>query len=311
MELWIVLSLLGGALQAFRVAGQRLLAQKHQGGRVVPSDAASPFGRVVLGVPVACIALGIAAWQQDTALAPIWLGPHLGTFWFWVFAVAFLQMAATVVQTRLVSRRNFALGIVYVKVLIPAMAVIGVVVFNDRFSVSEWAAIGIGTVGLGLMSYGKVAGQANLQWDWMTVVLGLGAGLILAVTGLAAREAVDALPQDDMGSVVRGIAALACMASVQLVASAAFIAVRDAREFLDLWDRWPTVMYTSLFSVGGSLCWFIAFALAHPALVNLVGQSEFFFALGISILFFRDWPTRGELAGMAIMAVGIWVILWI
>ena len=50
----------------------------------------------------------------------------------------------------------------------------------------------------------------------MTVVLGLGAGLILAVTGLAAREAVDALPQDD-GS-CRGIAALACMASVQLVA---------------------------------------------------------------------------------------------
>ena len=311
MELWIVLSLLGGALQAFRVAGQRLLAHNDHRGRVAPSDAASPFGRVALGVPIAFLALSIAAWQQDTALAPLWHGPHLGKFWFWVFAVAFLQMAATVVQTRLVSRRNFALGVVYVKVLIPAMAVIGVLFFNDKFSTWEWTAIGVGTLGLGLMTYGKVAGKSDLQWDWITVVLGLGAGFILALTGLAAREAVDALPQNDMGSVVRGIAALACMASVQLIVSTAFIAVRDAREFLDLWDRWPTVLYTSLFSVGGSLCWFIAFALAHPALVNLVGQSEFFFALGISILFFRDWPTRGELAGMAIMAVGILVVLWI
>ena len=62
MDLWIVLSLLGGALQAFRVAGQRLLAQNPQGGRVVPSDAASPLGRVALGVPIAFVALGIAAW---------------------------------------------------------------------------------------------------------------------------------------------------------------------------------------------------------------------------------------------------------
>jgi len=310
MELWILLSLLGGALQAFRVAGQRLLAKSQRHARVKPSDAASPFGRVVLGVPIAFAALGIAAQTTEGSLSPIWRGPHLGSFWFWVVVVAVLQMAATVVQTRLVSRRNFALGVVYVKVLIPAMAVIGVVFFGDYFSVWEWLAIGIGTLGLGLMTYGKVAGQADLQWDWMTVFLGLGAGLILALTGLAAREAVDALPQDKMGPVLRGISALACMASVQLMASALFIAARDGREFLDLWERWPTVLYTSLFSVGGSLCWFVAFALAHPALVNLVGQSEFFFALGISILFFRDWPTRGELAGMAIMAIGILVVLW-
>ena len=143
MELWIVLSLLGGALQAFRVAGS---GSWHKSTRAVGlCPVMRPAHLVVLSLASGCLYRpGFAAWQQDTALAPIWLGPHLGTFWFGCSPLPFYN-GGNCGPNRLVSRRNFALGIVYVKVLIPAMAVIGVVVFNDRFSVWEWAAIGIGT----------------------------------------------------------------------------------------------------------------------------------------------------------------------
>ena len=310
MDLWILLSLLGGVLQAFRVAGQRLLAKSVPLSRVAPSDAASPFARVVLGIPVVAGILLLVSQSEGASLTPLIKGGHLGPFWLWILLVAMSQIAATVLQTRLVSRRNFALGVMYVKVLIPAAAIFGVVFFGDSFGLLEWAAIAMGTLGLILLSYGKVAGKPDLQWDWMTVWFGLGAGFLLAITGLAAREASAVLPQNLMGPITRGVAALLCTVVVQFIVCTLYIAVRDPREFLDLFDRWWIVLNTSLFSISSSLCWFIAFTLAHPALVNLVGQSEFFFALGISIIFFRDWPTRGEIIGMAIMALAILALLW-
>ena len=318
MELWIWLSLLGGVFQAFRVAGQRLIADRNATQRVTPSDWAPAFSRVILGFPIAIVAYLIASNLEGGRATAIFDFNPL--FWFWVIVIALFQMTATALQTRLVRRRNFALGVMYVKILILATAVIGVVFFADRFSWIEWLAIGVGTAGVLMMGAGRVAAQANtaqgstdrsarIEWDWGSVILGLSAGLVLAITGIAGREAADALPSD-AGTLSRGVGALTVMLSVQLSVSAIGIWLRDPREFLDLVDRWRVVGLTSLFSIAGSLCWFMAFVLAHPALVNLVGQVEFLVAFGLSILLFRDWPARWELVGMTVTLIGILMLFW-
>ncbi len=55
----------------------------------------------------------------------------------------------------------------------------------------------------------------------------------------------------------------------------------------------------------GSFCWFTAFTLQNAAYVNALGQIELIFSLAASALFFRERIAARELAGMALLGLGI------
>ncbi len=244
---------------------------------------------------------GLAAFYLDAGLQ----------FWLWISAAAFTQLYATVLQTLLVRRRNFAIGIMYLKVMLPGQAAFGVVFFAESLTSLQWVAVLVATLGVVLMARSKVAGAGSAQrWDWPSLWMGLGAGTILAFTGLFIREATQALDTENLSAFSRGVGSLLALASLQLLTCSLAIYWRDAREFGDLLRRYRVVMFTGLMSVLGSMCWFVGFALAHPALVNTVGQSEFLFAMLLSLFFFKERPSRTEMMGMAVMLSAILLILW-
>lgn len=274
-----------------------------------PSMWVSPFSRVFLGVPVAALVLAYSLADHPLNIAQIYLSAHQD-FWFWIVLAAVCQLVATIQQTILVARRNFALGIMYLKIMLPAQAVLGVMLFADSLSVMQWFAVSMATVGVVVMAIGKSTGAGRkLQWDWRSLSLGSCAGVILAFTGLFIREASEALNVLSLTAFSRGVASLFALASIQLVLCSLAIAWRDTGEFREIYRRTPVVAFTGLTSVAGSICWFVAFSLAPPALVNTVGQSEFFFAMLLSLYFFKERPTRTECLGMMVMLAAIVVLL--
>ncbi len=319
-ETWVLLGFMGGAFQAFRVAGQRLVSQPVAGQRVQPSCWASPFSRVFLGTPVAALVLLYSLDGQSEAVVRLY-GTASLAFWLWIGAAAITQLYATILQTVLVKQRNFAIGIMYLKIMLPGQAVFGVVFFAEHLSPLQWLAVGVATVGVLIMAQSKSSKQDLSKhksseradadiWDMKSLGIGLLAGIILAFTGLFVREANQALSADTYSAFSRGLCSLLALVTLQLIVCTVAISWRDRREFLALLQRYRVVLFTGLMSVAGSMCWFVAFALAHPALVNTVGQSEFLFAMLLSLYLFKERPSRAELTGMAVMLLAILVLLW-
>ena len=316
-DLWIWLGFLGGAFQAFRIAGQRAISSPTSAMLRPPSRWASPFSRVALGVPVAASVLLVTLDGAGIPAGQL-IGSTGAAFFGWITLAAGLQLFATIVQTSLVKRRNFAIGIVYLKIMVPAQALFGVLLFGERFSALQWTALLVVTLGVFVLGRARADGAAGggdrgagvaAAWDWTSLWMGLGAGTVLAFTGLFIREANLALQHDALGPVARGMTSLLVLAALQLAACSIAIAVRDASEFRDLIRRYRVVAFTGLMSVCGSACWFVGFALASPALVNAVGQSEFLFAMLLSLFLFRERPTRGEWFGTGVVMLGIVLLL--
>ena len=310
-DAWVWLGFFGGAFQAFRVAGQRLISVSADGQVRSPSMWASPLSRVLVGVPVSAIVLLISL-QRSGIDVTAWANGLGTTFFLWIGSAALLQLIATIVQTSLVKRRNFAVGVVYLKIMIPAQAVFGVMLFHERFNAWQWAALVIVTFGvlaLGRARASNLESGEVLSFDWTSLWMGLGAGIVLAFTGLFIREANLALRIDALDPVGQGMTSLLVLATIQLVICVAAISLRDRSEFVDLARRYKLVVFTGLMSVGGSSCWFVGFALASPALVNAIGQSEFFFAMLLALFLFRERPSIGEWIGTTVVLVGILVLL--
>ena len=310
-EAWIWLGFFGGAFQAFRVAGQRLISVSTDGQIRSPSMWASPFSRVLLGVPVSAVILLVSSWGSGIDLT-VWLSGLGTSFFLWIGSAALFQLLATIVQTSLVKRRNFAVGVVYLKIMIPAQAIFGVMLFHERFNTWQWTALVIVTFGVLILGRAHVSSKGSteaLPFDWTSLWMGLGAGIVLAFTGLFIRQANLALSLDSLGPVGQGMTSLLVLATMQLIICTVAISLRDRSEFGDLAKRYRLVAFTGLMSVGGSFCWFVGFALASPALVNAIGQSEFFFAIFLSLFLFRERPSPGEWIGAGVVLIGILMLL--
>ena len=59
----------------------------------------------------------------------------------------------------------------------------------------------------------------------------------------------------------------------------------------------------------GSIGWFTAMTIERVSFVKALAQVEFIFALFVSIVVFKERPTRVEILGMVLIAAGIVVLL--
>ena len=59
----------------------------------------------------------------------------------------------------------------------------------------------------------------------------------------------------------------------------------------------------------GSIGWFTAMTIQRVSFVKALAQIEFVFALFVAILVFKEHPTKIEMLGMVLIAIGIVVLL--
>lgn len=63
--------------------------------------------------------------------------------------------------------------------------------------------------------------------------------------------------------------------------------------------------------MGGSICWFTAFAMMNAAYVFAVGQVEVIFSIFASVWFFGEVITRREWIGMGLITVSVLALVWL
>ncbi len=296
--LWIPITVAAAALQTARNAFQRGLT-----GELSALGATST--RFLFGFPFAALyAAGMLA-GSDAALP----APRLA-FFGWAALGGAAQILGTAFLLHLFQLRNFATGIAFSKSEVLQAALFGLIALGD--AISALAALAIAVASGGLVLLARDAGAPGWRSALSSLagrpaLLGLGTGGAFALAAVSFRAASLSLGL----SFARSAAAtLATATLIQSVAIACYLRWREPGQLGAVRRSWRRSLLPGLTGAAASACWFTAMTLEVAAYVRMLGLVEVLFGYGVSILGLREWPSRREQLGTALLVIAIVGLLW-
>jgi len=285
------------AFQTVRFMLQKVLAT------ATLSAGGATFARFVYSMPLIVALLVWYLTYHNVALPEI-----AASFWGFGMLGAVTQILATVCVVSLFKERNFAVGITFKKTETIQTVLVGWLLLGEGVSGVGLAAIALGIIGVLLLSSGpETSGFRLSHFTNRAAGLGLASGLFFAFSAVSYRGATFAVAADD--AVLRALVTLAAVVTMQTVILAVWLRGREPGQMRAVWDARRVAIWVGLTSMGGSLCWFIAFALQNAAYVNALGQVELIMSVAAATLFFRERITGREWAGMAVLLGSILMLV--
>ncbi|WP_432447860.1 EamA/RhaT family transporter [Aliiroseovarius marinus] len=297
MHAWIPVTLLAAFSQNLRFMLQKRLKDTRL------TSTGATLARFAYSAPL--VALLMAGYFSVTGQAVPTPSPS-----FFAFALTggIAQILATICVVALFAERNFAVGITFKKTEVVLTALVGLVVLGEGVGIAGALAIGVGFLGLILLS-DPPEGTA-LGWGRFfnrAAALGLGAGLLFSVSAIGYRGASLSL---DTGAVVaRAGFTLAVVTAYQTLIMMLWMALRQRGEIGRVFAAWRVGIWVGMTSMVGSFCWFTAFTLQNAALVKALGQVELLFSYAATLFVFREKVTGREYAGTALILASVLVLV--
>lgn len=292
--LWIPATLLAAAAQTARNAMQRSLTETL--GTVGASQV-----RFLYGFPFALVLLALVS------AVPGWSVPApTTTFLGFTAAGAVTQILATVLMLAAMRERSFAVTTAYIKTEPVLVAVFGVAVLGDHVTPMGAIAVVVATAGVVLMAVkpGAAASLAALR----PAGLGIAAGGFFALSAVAFRGAILSLP--DATFVMRATTTLAWSLGLQSAMLVIWLGLFDRPALVKSFSAWRPSLFAGLMGALASQFWFIGFSLTSAANVRTLALVEVVLAQAVSRKLFQQGTSRRELAGMALIVVGVGLLLW-
>ncbi|MEQ6248547.1 DMT family transporter [Sulfitobacter sp. HNIBRBA3233] len=296
-DLWILVTLAAAIFQTVRFMLQKVLAT------ATLTAAGATFSRFLYSGPFIAVLLAVYMTSSGAAL------PDLGLR-FWAFGLlgGVSQILATVCVVALFKERNFAVGITFKKTEVIQTVLVGILLLGETVSGAGLVAIMLGMAGLLLLSGGQQA--RGVHWrDFNNRAAGLGiaSGVLFAFSAVSYRAATLALASDD--PLLRAGITLMAVVAMQTVILGTWLHLRQRGEIGRVWAARRVAFWIGITSMGGSLCWFIAFTLQNAAYVKALGQVELILSVLASTLFFRETISLREGLGMAILVASILLLI--
>ncbi len=295
--LWIPITIGAAFAQTLRNAAQRGLIGEL-------GTLGATLVRFLYGLPFA--ALWLVAVQRVSQFA--WPTPDM-SFYLWVMLGAVSQIAATALLLRVMTERNFTIGVAYSKSEIIQVAILGYVFLADQVTALTATAVALGTLGVLLLSpadvnrpiRGLLTGLAT-----RTALLGLASGTGFALAAVGFRGAALALD-----ATAFPMAAAMTLLAAQLIQTALLggwllgtrpeVVTRTLR-------AWRPSLIAGFMGAAASAGWFTAMAIEPVANVRTLGLVELLFAWVISHRLFRETLNRRELTGLALLVLGLVIV---
>lgn len=295
--LWIAVTVWAAFAQTIRNAAQRHLTAEL-------GTLGATLVRFLYGLPFAALWLAGVTWALEASL------PQANVaFTAWVALGAVSQIAATALLLRTMRARNFALGVAYSKTEVLQVAIFGVVFLGDPLGLPAALAVASGTAGVLLLSPAdRERPLATLLTGWTspTAMLGLACGALFALSAVGFRGAILALPES--GFLVAAAFTLLVAQALQSVLLGGWLLVREPQVVRRVFRAWRISLFAGFMGAAASAGWFTGFALTPAANVRTLGLIELVFSYAVSRRFFRERLSRVELAGMALLALGVALI---
>ena len=298
IEAWIGFTLAASVMQAVRTAGQKHLT--------LHMDAVgATLVRYLFGLPFVLIYVTSLLKYFDVSF------PTLNTeFWLSSIAAGLFQIAGTVCLVYLFSLRNFAVGTTYSKSEVFLTALVALIVFGEIIPIMGWVAITISVVGVLIINAArtKAAGMSSFESYWnKAAAVGLSTGLCMAFSSLFIRKSGLSLGLDN--ALLSAATTLTAMVTMQAAVLLVYLGIRDRAQIVSIMRNWKPCLFVGLTSVTGSALWFTAFTLQQVSYVKALGLVEMVLVILITTFFFKEHISRKEIAGMALVTLGIILLL--
>ena len=294
--LWIPATLIASAGQVARNTMQRRLTDK------IGTLGATQV-RFLYGFPFSLLfLLGVLL-----ATGEVVPRPDAGFAGFLVFG-AVSQVGATALMLAAMRLRSFSVVTALIKTEPILIALFGLLLLGDRLSATAATAVGLATAGVALVSWTpKLGHDATHGGGLKAVALGLLAAGGFALSAVGFRGAILAL---DSGSfLMRATTTLAWSLFLQTVLLGGWLALFARTALTGSFREWRGSVAAGFVGAAASQFWFIGFALTAAANVRTLALVEVLLAQAVSRRIFSQAITRREIAGMALIVVGVLALL--
>ncbi|MBV7484255.1 EamA family transporter [Bordetella sp. BOR01] len=290
---WIPATLFAAAAQAGRNAVQRSLT-------TTLGTLGATQVRFLFGFPFALLFLALVL---AIGGGP---APRAGTgFLLFVLGGAVAQVTATALMLAAMRERSFVVVTAWTKTEPIQVALFGFAVLGDPLSLMGVAAVLLATLGVVLMSGNPASatGRGSLR----PALLGLVSGAFFALSAIGFRGAILAL---DSGSFfLQATWTLAWSLGVQTLLLVIWMVLFNRALLAACLAAWRASIWGGLLGASASQGWFLGFALTAAANVRTLGLVEVLFAQLLSRRLFSHATSRRELAGIALIVLGVGLLL--
>ena len=295
--LWIPVTLWAAFAQTLRNAAQRQLTGEL-------GTLGATLVRFLYGLPFAALWL-LAVHTVGQYDFPAGNLPFLG----WVLLGAVSQIAATALLLRVMSERNFTLGVAYSKSEIIQVAIFGFVFLGDRINAIVAFAIALGTAGVLMLAPADREHPLRALltgWTSRLAMLGLASGTGFALSAVGFRGAALALHGTPF--LMAAACTLLVAQLVQTLLLGGWLLLRHRDVVTRVFLAWRASLFAGFMGAAASAGWFTAMAIEPVAHVRTLGLTELLFSYVVSRRLFREHLERRELVGIALLTLGLVVV---
>ena len=290
--LWALFTVIAAASQTLRNALQRDLTARL-------GVVGATHVRFLFGFPFALLFLGLMALLTGDAIPAI-----RASILPSVILAALTQVGATGLMLAAMKSKSFVVTTAYTKTEPVLVALFGLIFLGETLSFGMAAAIGIATAGVLLTAWPK---DGMSGWSLPALALGITSAALFAVSAVAFRAAIHALPSGGFG--IRASTILALGLFFQSVSLSLYLALTNRAALVAIARLWRPSLMAGFMGAFASQFWFLGFALVPAAKVRTLALIEVFFARIISGKMFSEKPSAREGLGLVLIVVGVGLLL--
>jgi drug/metabolite transporter (DMT)-like permease len=292
--MWAVFTIIAAAAQTARNAMQRQLT-------ATLGTVGATHVRFLYGFPFAVIFLVGVLTVTGTSL------PHPPlAFWPWVVLGMATQIGATATMLAAMNDRSFVVTIAYTKTEPVQVAIFGFLLLGDKVTPLLATAIVIATAGVIVMSLTRGVARAN---GTRPTVLGLVSAGLFGLSATGFRGAILEIEHTHT-FVVAATFTLVVGLLMQSLLLSLYLLLREPGRLTEIFRAYKPASFAGFMGALASQFWFLGFAIATAASVRTLGLVEVLFAQGVTHYLFKQKTAPREIAGMALLVLGVGLLLW-
>lgn len=292
--LWIPITVFAALAQTIRNAAQRHLVTDL-------GTLGATLVRFLYGLPFAL------AWLASVAIASGGSIPTLPvSFFAWCALGGISQIAGTALLLRTMRERNFAVGVAYSKTEVVQVAFFSLILLGDPLNLRSALAVASGTVGVLLLAPADPQRPFDSLVEGLSsrsALLGIACGAGFAMAAVAFRAATQVVGGSSW--VMNAAFTVVVAQALQTLILGAWLWFRSPAVVVRTLRAWRVSLFAGFMGAAASAAWFTAFAIQSVTYVRTLGLIEMLFSYVVSRRLFREHLTTREIAGMALIVIGV------
>ena len=291
--LWAVFTVAAAGGQVLRNAMQKELT-------AVLGTVGATHVRFLFGLPFAVLFLLLVLVGTRQSIPPLNMAMVA-----WSFGAALAQIAATALMLATMKERSFVVTTAYIKTEPVQVAVFGLAFLGDKVSLGQGLAILVATAGVLILSWPK--SNTEEAFSWKPAAIGIGSGALFAIAAIGYRGGILSLEAPNF--VLKATTTLVLGLVIQTLMLTAYLALADRTTLFAICRAWRPSLFAGFMGAFASQMWFLAFALETAAKVRTLALVEILFAQALSRNLFKQSMASREMAGIALIVVGVVLLL--